>query len=279
MREMTNMELRKVQLGILDYMDDLCNKFGLKYWLDYGTLIGAVRHKGFIPWDDDIDIAMYREDYDKLIEICRTMQHDRYSLSCVETDSECMYPFGKMIDMNTELFELGDKGIRTGVYIDIFPYDGAPMDEMKRQKAFKRLNIYGHLRKYQLPMKDAPLSVKRILVLALRCIIRLLPKQYFTKKIVQNASFYAEPKSEYVCALTDPFSYGNWVVRKDLFKEQTKLEFEGKLYNAPKVYDEWLRIQYGDYMVIPPKEKQIRHDVKAFFKTVESDVSSSKGIR
>lgn len=279
MREMKSNELREVQLGILDYIDSLCNEYGLKYWIDYGTLLGAVRHKGFIPWDDDIDIAMYREDYDKLIEICREKPHDRYCLSCVETDPDCMYPFGKMIDTYTVLFELGNEGIRTGVYIDLFPYDGAPMDEMRRKKAFKKLNTYGHWRKYQLPMKEAPLSIKRIFVLALRGIIKLLPKQYFTKKIVQNARRYADPESEYVSALTDPFSYGNWVVRKDLFKEQTRLEFEGKFYNAPKAYDEWLRIQYGDYMVIPPKGKQIKHDVKAFFKTDESDVSSSKEIR
>lgn len=265
MKEMTVQEMRQVQIAILDHIDELCKKNGITYWIDYGTLIGAVRHKGYIPWDDDIDVSMLREDFDRFVKICEEKRDDRYRLSCVENDPECMYPFGKMIDTYTDLYELGEDGIKTGVYVDIFVYDGAPRDKRKLEKGFRSLDFYGRWRKYQIPMKEAPLSIKRIGVLFMRGIFKILPRQFFTRKIVRNAKKYADPDSDNVCALVDPYSYSHWVVKKDIFKELIDLEFEGKKYKAPKAYDEWLTIQYGDYMTIPPKEKQIRHDVKAYY--------------
>lgn len=265
MKEMTVEEMRQTQIAILDHIDDLCRKNGINYWIDYGTLIGAVRHKGYIPWDDDIDISMFRADYDRFVDICRNTDESRYFLSCVEKDESCMYPFGKMIDRYTELYELGEKGIRTGVYIDIFTVDGAPKEKKIQRKAFRRLDLYGRLRKYQLPMGKAPLSLKRVGVLFAREVIKLLPRQYFTRKIVENARKYANPDSEYVCQLTDPYSYGHWVVERKVFSELTVLPFEGKKYPAPKAYDEWLKLQYGNYMEIPPAEKQVGHDVRAYY--------------
>ncbi len=265
MKELNDVELRKVQLGILDYFVEVCEKHGLTYWLNNGTLLGAIRHKGYIPWDDDIDVTMLRDDYNKLIEIfdngcCK------YKFSCVENDPECMYPFGKIIDTDTILYENGESGIKIGVYIDIFVYDDAPMDENIRKTAFDKLDHYGHLRKYQLPWDNANLSLKRVGALLKKKCISFLPRQYYTRKIVESAKKYNNEKSEYVCDLTDPFYYSRWIAEKSLFINQTEVEFEGKLYKAPADYDKWLTMQYGDYMVLPPKEKRKKHNVKAYYK-------------
>ena len=130
MERMSKEELRKTQIGILDYFTNICEENGINYFLTYGTLLGAIRHKGYIPWDDDIDVAMLREDYDKLIDVFNTNNNSRYRFSCVENDPLCMYPFGKIIDENTILYERGEQGIEIGVYIDVFVYDNAPMESL-----------------------------------------------------------------------------------------------------------------------------------------------------
>lgn len=268
MREMTREELRKCQIAILNYFHNLCVHNNLCYWLDYGTLLGAVRHKGFIPWDDDIDVAMLRKDYDKLIKVCCQDSNSRYKLSCVENDPACMYPFGKIIDTQTVLYELGENGIKTGVYIDVFVYDDVPENENERNKVFDKLDFYGNLRKYQLPMKKAPLSFKRMLVIIVRVIISFFPKQYFTKKIVENARNYSYLHTNYVSDITCPYYYTRWCVNKAIFEELIELEFEKHFYKAPKRYDEWLSLQYNDYMKIPPIEEQqaAQHKIKAYSK-------------
>lgn len=269
MRNMSQQELRTCQINILNFIDGLCEKHKLKYWLDYGTLLGAVRHKGYIPWDDDIDISMFREDYDRLIGICKQNPDKKYKLSCVETDPECMYPFGKVIDTDTVLYELGENGIKTGVYVDIFVYDDAPIDEAERKKAFDRLDFFAKLRNLQLPPNESPLSVRRIAGLFLRKVFSFfLPKQYFTKKIVEAAGIFKELDTGLVSDFTSPYYTSRWCVPKEIFKEQIDIEFEGKRYKAPKRYDEWLKIQYGDYMKLPSLEEQkaAQHKITAYMK-------------
>ena len=268
MREMTKTELRDCQISILNYFKNLCKNNNLQYWLEYGTLLGAVRHKGYIPWDDDIDVAMFRKDYDKLIDVCRINPDIRYKFSCVENDPSCMYPFGKIIDTQTVLYELGEDGIKTGVYIDIFVYDDAPENENERNKIFDKLDFYGRLRDYQLPMGKAPLSLKRVLVIIARKVISFFPRQYFTKKIIENAKNNCKTESGYVCDFTFPYYCSRWCVKKAIFEELIELEFEKQNYKAPKRFDEWLKIQYGDYMKLPSIEEQqaAQHKIKAYFK-------------
>lgn len=268
MKKMNKDELKKCQIGILDYIDNLCKKNGIRYWIDYGTLLGAVRHHGYIPWDDDIDVSMLREDYNKLIEVCKSNNSGKYQLSCVELDKKCMYPFGKMLDSETVLFEKGEDGITTSVYVDIFVFDNAPKDNQQRNKAFDQLDKYGHLRKYQLPFGAAPMSLKRIGALIKKGFISILPRQYYTRKIVQAAKNNSIKESSFVCDFTCPYYYSRWCVDKNIFLNTVDLSFEGKMYPAPEKYDEWLRIQYGDYMIIPSKEEQMAHlhEIEAYFK-------------
>lgn len=268
MVRMGKQDLRQCQLSILNYIDNFCKEKNIKYWIDFGTLLGAVRHKGYIPWDDDIDIAMLREDYDQFVQECKKNNSGRYQLSCVELDHKCMYPFGKMLDTDTILIEGGKSGIKTSVYVDIFVYDNAPQNEQARNKAFDQLDKYGHLRKYQLPFGTAPMSLKRIGALIKKGFISILPRQYYTRKIVEVAKKNSLKNSNLVSDFTFPYYSSRWCVNKNIFLKEIDLQFEGKLYPAPERYDEWLRIQYGDYMVLPSKEEQLAslHDIEAYYK-------------
>ena len=271
MHKMTMQELRTCQLNILDFIDGLCKKHNLKYCIDYGTLLGAVRHKGYIPWDDDIDISMLRDDYDKLIEICKKEPDRRYRLSCVELDPDCMYSFGKFIDTHTVLYELGDtdKGIKTGVFVDVFVYDNAPADEAERNRAFDRLDFLGKLRHLQIPRNEDSLSIRSLLIIALRKIVAVLfPKQYFTKRIVEAAGKFKKLNTGLVSDFTCQYYNARWCVDKKIFEEQIEVDFEGKKYKAPKRYDEWLRLQYGNYMKLPSIEEQkaAQHIITAYIK-------------
>lgn len=119
-------EVKEIQLNILKAVDCFCRENGIRYWLDYGTLIGAVRHKGFIPWDDDIDIGMLRKDYEVFIKIFNKSSK-RYRFVCIENEPLCWHLFGKVMDTETVLWESPWMGIpRFCVNIDIFPYDNVP---------------------------------------------------------------------------------------------------------------------------------------------------------
>lgn len=133
MKEINTVELKRIELDILKYIKTQCEKYNLRYYLAYGTLLGAVRHKGFIPWDDDIDIHMPREDYDKLIELEYNNPDSKYKLLSPKYNKDYYYSFAKMVDNETILEETGLKQIKElGVYVDIFP-----LDYIKKKGALK----------------------------------------------------------------------------------------------------------------------------------------------
>ena len=258
-------ELKKMQLDILDDVADFCEKNGINYWIDCGTLLGAVRHGGYIPWDDDIDIGMLRTDYDVFKE--KYNKSDRkYKFFSVETDKNFNFPYGKVLNMNTELYEPNKKvGEKLAVNIDVFVYDNAPNDLEKTQKMYKKRNVLLALN----TIKKAPYSLKkhRLLINALRAplyyVFKLLPKGYFSQKLIKNSKKYMNVHTDYVGNFTASTVIHS---RKSIFNSFIKIKFEGKEYNAPIGYDEWLTDFYGNYMELPPKEKQVSHHVFEAYK-------------
>ena len=120
-------EIKKIEISILDYIASVCEENNIGYYLAYGTLLGAIRHHGFIPWDDDIDIYMLREDYMKFIEIAKEHIHHRYKLLSIYNDDDYYYEFAKVVDSNTKLKINNVKQIKKeGVWVDIFPLDNVP---------------------------------------------------------------------------------------------------------------------------------------------------------
>lgn len=266
MREIDRNQMRDVQLAMLAYFADFCKDNDLRWWLDFGTLLGAVRHKGYIPWDDDIDVSMMREDYEKLKKLFNGTSN-RYKLLDTELDRTYPYTFGKIVDTETVLYEGTQEVITIGVYLDIFAVDHAPANEKEYMKMLKRRDFLGKLRKVKLLEENHDIRTVRMkMIIALKRLLVFVPMHVIVRLINNNAKKYKGVKTGKIANFQWP--YGNFDFYKDenYFEEIIELDFEGKAYPAPARYDEWLTHLYGDYMTLPPVEKREQHNVRAFIK-------------
>ena len=265
MRQIYAEEMKKLQIEILDSVVKFCDENDIHYFLNGGTLLGAVRHKGYIPWDDDIDLGMLRPDYDKFIELFNNSS-SRYKIHCIENDPEYIYNSARVFDERTELYEPDRKtGSRTAVSIDIFVMDNAPDDDAALKRMFTRQFIFRNLNLGRvLPVFMPPNGrniFKRLLTYAVRIFMNMIPvfiipKNYIAVKAIENAKKYV---SEHTRRVGD-FSGGHFIaIDREQLAGFTYGEFEGKQYKIPIGYDEWLTKLYGDYMKLPPKKWQITH--------------------
>lgn len=256
LRRIDSDELKKLQVNILDEVDAFCRGNGIRYWIDCGTLLGAVRHGGYIPWDDDIDIGMLREDFDRFSKEYSD-ENGRYVFMSFEKNNSFFYPYGKVLDTRTIFFEPDINGNKLSVNIDVFVYDNAPNDSLKIKKMYDKRDRYFLLHSNRnsdyVPRGNV---VRKCAVRGLRVLMRFLPEWYYMRRIVDNSKRY----NMKACS-----GVGNFTAKtrmfcdKHVFDEFIELEFEGKKYLAPCGYDEWLTAFYGDYMQLPPKEKRVSH--------------------
>lgn len=264
MHQLNITELKRKQLEILDVTANFCAEHNIKYWLDGGTLIGAIRHKGYIPWDDDIDVGMLRQDYDKFTASFNEY-NERCKVVCFENDSSFFVPFAKVMDTETLLYEPDEKGQKLCINIDIFVYDSAPDDEAAVHDMFRKRNIF-HVcnvaRQARIFQRPKGGILRRLCVYALRMAVRVFPRNYFVRKTIENAKRYVNEQTERI---------GNFVGVMRMTCSRRALascidgEFEGRHYRIPAGYDEYLREFYGDYMQLPPEEKRIStHIFKAY---------------
>lgn len=246
--------LRKKQTPILDCIDQVCRKNNLQYYIWAGTLLGSVRHKGFIPWDDDMDIAMPRPDYDRLMEHCHEWMPAPFEVIGSHNRPDYPYPFAKVIDGSTTLLERPDFFFPEGVYIDIFPLDGFPSDEQLAQKHLKHYRLWRHLLflRGRDPFKHGkgPRSWYPFLL------HKLMSLSWIQNKVQGIMKQYRFEDCERVI---DFKLMQHGVVEKKWLGKEKAYEFEGKMYNGVDDADACLSAFYGDYMTLPPKEKQAQH--------------------
>ena len=246
--------LHKRILKVLEMVDKTCQTHGLTYYIWAGTMIGAVRHHGFIPWDDDIDIAMPREDYDRLIAHCREWLPEPLEMICAEDDSSYPLPFAKIQDASTTLIERKHMDYVGGIYIDVFPIDGVPNGWCRRMLHFARYEYYKRVL-YLLfrdpykhghgPNSWVPLLCRKLYTLGgVQAKIRQLLRQY--------------PFAS--CNLVADYDDGSkGAMRKEVLGKPTDYAFEDSTVKGVEDYDHYLSNKYGDYMTIPPKEQQRQH--------------------
>lgn len=256
MIKMTDQEIKNVQLEILEIVAKYCDEHGLRYWLDGGTLLGAIRHNGYIPWDDDIDIGMNRNDYDWFLQHFNEYS-DRYKAYSIENNKKFYYPHIKVMDMNTLLFEPDEKGRKLSVNIDVWPYDNAPNDRIGAEKLYKKRDFYRMWEKQRIPLvKPGGNAIRKALVYMLRVVIKVLPSWFFTERIVINAKKYKNMSTDYYGSF---LGWTNPICRKTAFNQLIDHVFEGKEYKIPIGYDELLTSLYGNYMQLPPIEERSTH--------------------
>lgn len=261
-------EIREIQMRILDEIVKICESAGLKYYLAYGSLIGSVRHKGYIPWDDDMDIAMARKDYDKLLAILKDKNASKPEwLSAIDdTAPDYYYPFAKAIDNRTEIKSDRHKGYQ-GIWVDIFPIDGLPKT-LAKAKAF--IFFCSFLRVVGLSMSTdfSSKTLGRWTLLYKRffnALSVLVGKKRVCRFVEWVFHRYEVKDSPFVAIL---FSGHNFdaIFKKDELLQQADYPFEDRTYTSFKNYDAYLRQLYGDYMRLPPEEKRITHDFNAWWK-------------
>ena len=246
-------EIKKIELGILDYVVDICEKNNLRYFLAYGTLIGAIRHQGFIPWDDDIDIIMPRPDYEKLLDISASIPNEKYQVLS-SRDKSYFYGFAKVVDKKTRIVDENVEKIpELGVWLDVFPYDGkASKNSFNNKLCFylNKLRAAAVYRKFPKEKGANYLIWMLCRLVGYRPFLKMY--EFFCKKVPFDAS-------EYVGLISDITDYH----KHNLFSDVIKVKFEGKDYDAPIGYDQVLKTYYGDYMQLPPEEQRVSHHIKA----------------
>lgn len=266
MKEIKLDELKKIQIGILDVVHDFCQENGITYFLSSGSLIGAIRHKGYIPWDDDIDLYMPRVDYDRFLgDFNKNYKH--YRVVSLQTDDKCTLAFAKVERTDTRIIEHVDNPMELGINIDVFPVDGVPDDIEERTKYFSRIQRF----RDQLVLKDVSLDFKRRGVI--KNLVLLFGKLFLIHKSMRHlaeqldkAIDKSNSNSQYVCNMV----LGNGiksVFAREAIEGSIDIEFEGKIYKTMKGFDEYLSKTYGDYLLLPPEEKRVSHHVfTAFWK-------------
>lgn len=257
MKEMTHKEVKQLQLDILSSVHDFCDSNGLRYSLAGGTLLGAVRHKGFIPWDDDIDILMPRPDYELFIQ---KYQKEHHVVQNYITDKGYFFLFTKIYDDRTTIIEDRTK---TGVCIDVFPVDGLPNKE-EATNYIDRQNEYVE----ELKKNTQYFKFRKGHFLKLRYYIKLLiyPSRESTiKKLEELHNTYKFESSSYAGAVSGMYGIRE-LLESDVFKEYIDLPFEDRSFKCLAQYDKYLTSLYGDYMLLPPEEKRVGdHNFTAYW--------------
>ena len=252
MNKLETDKLKKTEVEILDYFVAFCNKHNLTYYLTYGTLLGAVRHKGFIPWDDDIDIAMPPKDYQKFINLYQKEKQDKYILQYIGNEKYYHTIFAKLRKNNTCMVEKEWQYIKIhkGINIDIFPLFPYPDNKKDAKKLMFKLKLCQILAS----KNNKTNSFKnKVLFFFLRIIPRKITNRW-VNNIINKSLNYSKPYSYYKTdELKDP------VVKKEWYSKTILLPFENKKYTAPINYDEVLKSMYGDYMTPPSENNRVGH--------------------
>jgi len=244
--------LRKAQLRMLDILvaiDEICRKNNISYWIDYGTLLGAVRHKGFIPWDDDIDICVMDEDYCKIRQALINELPEQFVFQDTITDKYAFFRYGRVRDTHSYCYyPYFTKLKHQGLWVDIFRIDRVLSETSKQfidyfyRRSYREIHHYGDV------AYTSSIKRKRNLLIA----YAIHPFAAMAVWITKRMALLSQR------GLLSQYAYNYpsmWIVERNLFP-LTELEFEGHKFFAPRDYDAHLKMRYGNYMLLPPEDKR-----------------------
>ncbi len=254
-------ELQEIEYDILIEFDRICKKHNLKYILTAGTLLGCVRHNGFIPWDDDVDVAMPREDYNKFIEIYeKELDTDKYYFQSLETDDKYGLPLSKLRRKGTIFKEQTNPYPKEeqGVWIDIFPMDKISENKIISFLTYCKVFYYKTIIAHKQHFTFASKGIKKIIFSIIKFNSLFYSIDYAKKRYFSILNKENKKKTNNI------INYGGAYLLKeitprDIIDDIITHPFEGKQFNIPKDYDSYLTRLYGDYMKLPPEEKRASH--------------------
>jgi len=263
MRPIDLTQLKKIQVDILLDIDKFCREHQLRYSLAFGTLLGAIRHKGYIPWDDDIDIMMPRDDYNRFVNRYKANHYN------VVTQANCSgynLPFAKVYDKRTIVHELAAMNATFGVYIDIFPIDNYPDTQEQTNKFLSkksRLNFLHSVkitafRKGRKWYKNFVLAIFKFLCFPFSAI-------KLTDKIEELSQSYNAENTSFAGVLSPTDNRPNWKLPAEIFNSYIDVLFEGYHLRSIADYDAYLKGTYGNYMQLPPIDQQVSHHANNAF--------------
>lgn len=260
-------DVQKIELDILLEFDRICKKHNIKYQLFAGTLIGAIRHKGFIPWDDDIDVCMLREEYDRFLALAEDELGKDYFLQTYRTDPNYMNKFAKIRKNGTVFMEKLVKGTKMhhGFYIDIFAFDNIKADSFGGRYQLWFLRNINSLLKYRVKSRYERLEpgFERSKAKFKYNLIKMLPVSNTKMEdwILSIMTKFNKEETEYVADLANPSKdiVESFMMKRDSITDSIDWDFEGYKFPVPRDYDIVLRRAYGDYMKLPHKGKRVSH--------------------
>ncbi|MCP0886773.1 LicD family protein [Ligilactobacillus sp. WILCCON 0076] len=251
-------EIHIVELKLLAKFKQICDKNKLKYFLIGGSLLGAVRHKGFIPWDDDVDVGMLRGDYDKMLRILpQELKDSAYFLQTPWSDEHYGLSYAKLLNCDytiQEKFNYNDA--RSGLFIDIFPFDAIPISKLSRNLQMLQYKRYNDQLLLKLNYSPFPLPgrdyIKEKIAQNMEEIDSLKVKREEAMCQYELDTFLPECKN-----LASQYSYDKEVIERENLDKLKEVPFENLMLNVPCAYDQILTTMYGDYMKLPPVERRI----------------------
>ena len=260
MNQLSLDEVRHIEFEILRHFKGFCEKNGIRYYLSNGTLLGAVKYGGFIPWDDDIDVFVPRKDYERLLNLYQ--DDEKYVLFSFEKNKEFLFPFAKLSDATTRKEEFNTFGnVSLGVDIDIFPLDWWSDNICTAKKEVAAFNRHFFL--LNLAKSRKAMSTNRMKMWLKACVIalfRLLNIGAFeVKKMIKLAKKHDGKYGNFVGCRTWAIYGEREIIPAQVFSESVNLKFRSESFSVPKGYDVYLRSLYGDYTKDPPPEEQKTH--------------------
>jgi len=272
-----------LELEIAKEIKRVCEENKIDYFIDGGTLLGAVRHRGFIPWDDDMDIGMTTTNYKRFLQIAANKLDSRFFLQSSETDASCAYVFSKVRLNSTHIHErVTDGHIQNdGIFVDIFPFDEVTRKMANSKYYMNKLHVFGKMKMlkggYDLNSITNNRFSRMVNVLLAKFPVRketldrLIDREINVKAVNDTKDFYVE---------RDGMFGGKFVFPKVWFNEFIDLPFEDTYFKAPMEYDLFLKQAYGDYMKLPPEEERLKghsvlgieldYDYESYFKSVKA---------
>lgn len=263
MKRLNIKQIKNIELDILIKFSDFAKENNLKFYLAGGTLLGAIRHKGFIPWDDDIDICMPRADYNKLLVLMN--DNDKFLLLSNEKNNHNA-PYSKIINNKTLVkARFADKEKVNGLWIDIFPVDGLPENIAEVKQIYDSCNFYRTLLILcSAKIGEGKTVFRKYSKYILKPLANIYGKQRCIDKIEQIAAKYPYETSKYVGIITwGLYGVGERMLKSE-FEKVVEVVFEGHKFPAFSCWDSYLKGLYGDYMQLPPVEKRKTHDMVAY---------------